>query len=145
LDIAKGVHYLHSHNIMHLDLKSPNILLAADYSAKIADVGLSCIFTAQSLPVAMVSTPANCYLVTSEHTARCPGYCDAWLCCQHVFAPSCCVSLQACVATDLQMHRSPAVLMRMHSIDRAHHVHVGLYSALEQLGVARHSQRRDNI
>lgn len=53
LDIAKGVYYLHSHNIMHLDLKSPNILLAADYSAKIADVGLSRIFTTQSMPVAM--------------------------------------------------------------------------------------------
>lgn len=45
---------------MHLDLKSPNILLAADYTAKIADVGLSRIFTTQSMPVAMVSTPANC-------------------------------------------------------------------------------------
>ncbi len=56
---------------MHLDLKSPNILLAADYSAKIADVGLSRIFTTQSLPVAMVSTPANCYLVTIEHFAAC--------------------------------------------------------------------------
>ncbi|DBA85249.1 TPA: hypothetical protein ACH3X2_005949 [Trebouxia sp. C0005] len=53
LDIAVGVHYLHSHNIMHLDLKSPNILLAADYTAKIADVGLSRIFTTQSMPVAM--------------------------------------------------------------------------------------------
>ena len=60
LDIAIGLHYLHSHNIMHLDFKSPNILLAADYTAKVADVGLSCIFTPQSRPVAMVSTPANC-------------------------------------------------------------------------------------
>ena len=56
---------------MHLDLKSPNILLAADYTAKIADVGLSRIFTTQSMPVAMVSTPANCYSVAIEHTARC--------------------------------------------------------------------------
>ena len=63
---------------MHLDLKSPNILLAADYSAKIADVGLSRIFTTQSMPVAMVSTPAICYLVTIKHFAMCSFYCDAW-------------------------------------------------------------------
>ena len=40
---------------MHLDLKSPNILLAQDGTAKIADVGLSRIFTTCSLPVAKVS------------------------------------------------------------------------------------------
>lgn len=41
---------------MHLDLKSPNILLALDGTAKIADVGLSRMFTTRSLPVAKVST-----------------------------------------------------------------------------------------
>lgn len=55
LDIAKGLHFLHSHHVMHLDLKSPNILLAQDGTAKIADVGLSRIFTTCSLPVAKVS------------------------------------------------------------------------------------------
>ena len=54
LDIAKGIHFLHSHKIMHLDIKSPNILLAADGTAKIADVGLSCMFTLQSLYVEQV-------------------------------------------------------------------------------------------
>ncbi|DBA85246.1 TPA: hypothetical protein ACH3X2_005947 [Trebouxia sp. C0005] len=52
LDIAKGLHFLHSHHVMHLDLKSPNILLALDGTAKIADVGLSRMFTTRSLPVA---------------------------------------------------------------------------------------------
>lgn len=55
LDIAKGLHFLHSHHVMHLDLKSPNILLALDGTAKIADVGLSRMFTTRSLPVAKVS------------------------------------------------------------------------------------------
>ena len=32
--------YMHANCILHLDLKSPNILLAADGSARIADVGL---------------------------------------------------------------------------------------------------------
>ena len=41
LDIARGLHFLHARRIVHLDLKSPNILLARDGMAKIADVGLS--------------------------------------------------------------------------------------------------------
>ncbi|KAK9812676.1 hypothetical protein WJX72_001681 [[Myrmecia] bisecta] len=41
LDIARGLHFLHSHKIVHFDLKSANILLGRDYTAKIADVGLA--------------------------------------------------------------------------------------------------------
>ena len=135
LDIAKGIYYLHSHNIMHLDLKSPNILLAADYSAKLADVGLSRIFTTQSMPVAMVSNPANGYSMTTVHTARCSIYCDAWLC-DSICLPSRRFYSKH-VQQQLKMHTAPAVLTRMHSVDRAYHVHFGLYYALEQLGIAR--------
>eukprot|EP00884_Botryococcus_braunii_P016058 jgi/Botrbrau1/3135/Bobra.0070s0107.2 len=41
LDIARGLHFLHSRKIVHFDLKSANILLARDWTAKLADVGLS--------------------------------------------------------------------------------------------------------
>ncbi|GAB4822983.1 hypothetical protein N2152v2_010029 [Parachlorella kessleri] len=41
LDIARGVHYLHSANVTHFDLKSGNVLLTAEHTAKVADVGLS--------------------------------------------------------------------------------------------------------
>lgn len=41
LDIARGLCYLHARSVAHLDLKSPNILLAADGTAKIGDMGLS--------------------------------------------------------------------------------------------------------
>ncbi|KAI3437798.1 hypothetical protein D9Q98_000245 [Chlorella vulgaris] len=41
IDIAKGLVFLHSRRIVHLDLKSPNILLSRDGTAKIADVGLA--------------------------------------------------------------------------------------------------------
>ncbi len=39
--IAQGLSYLHSKNILHRDLKSPNILVGAEYEAKIADLGLA--------------------------------------------------------------------------------------------------------
>lgn len=41
LDIARGLHFLHSRSIVHNDLKSANILLSKDGTAKIADVGLA--------------------------------------------------------------------------------------------------------
>lgn len=40
MDICCGLTYLHSHRILHLDIKSPNILLSDNWSAKISDIGL---------------------------------------------------------------------------------------------------------
>ncbi|KAK9832694.1 hypothetical protein WJX81_001038 [Elliptochloris bilobata] len=45
MDIARGIDKMHSRQFVHLDLKSPNILLSASGTAKIADVGLSRILT----------------------------------------------------------------------------------------------------
>ena len=39
--MAAGLHWLHSHRIVHFDVKSQNILLARDGTAKISDVGLA--------------------------------------------------------------------------------------------------------
>jgi len=41
VDVAAGLHWLHSHRIVHFDVKSQNILLARDGTAKISDVGLA--------------------------------------------------------------------------------------------------------
>jgi len=41
LDIARGVQYLHSQRILHLDLKSPNVLCAPVWTAKLCDFGLA--------------------------------------------------------------------------------------------------------
>ena len=45
MDIAKGLGFLHSQNILHRDLKSLNVLLGEKYQAKIGDFGLSKIKT----------------------------------------------------------------------------------------------------
>lgn len=49
LDIARGLHFLHSKKIVHFDLKSANVLLSRDCTAKIADVGLAKIMHQQFL------------------------------------------------------------------------------------------------
>eukprot|EP00884_Botryococcus_braunii_P019705 jgi/Botrbrau1/6418/Bobra.49_1s0034.1 len=41
LDIARGLAYLHSQRVIHLDLKSGNVLLTSGGKAKIADVGMA--------------------------------------------------------------------------------------------------------
>ncbi|KAK9832049.1 hypothetical protein WJX81_002111 [Elliptochloris bilobata] len=42
LDVARGLHFLHEHKIVHADIKSKNVLLSAGrQTAKIADVGLA--------------------------------------------------------------------------------------------------------
>jgi serine/threonine protein kinase len=40
LDVARGLHYIHSFRIIHFDLKSANVLMSKR-TAKISDVGLS--------------------------------------------------------------------------------------------------------
>jgi serine/threonine protein kinase len=41
IDVLRGLHFLHSKRVVHMDLKSPNILLTRHGDAKLADVGLA--------------------------------------------------------------------------------------------------------
>eukprot|EP01128_Nolandella_sp_AFSM9_P006224 TRINITY_DN3151_c0_g1_i1.p1 TRINITY_DN3151_c0_g1~~TRINITY_DN3151_c0_g1_i1.p1 ORF type:complete len:824 (-),score=169.85 TRINITY_DN3151_c0_g1_i1:258-2705(-) len=41
LDMASGLAWLHAHNIVHRDLKLPNLLVFSDWTVKVGDFGLS--------------------------------------------------------------------------------------------------------
>lgn len=47
LDVARGLHFLHAHRIVHFDLKSANVLLTREGVAKIADVGFARVMNSQ--------------------------------------------------------------------------------------------------
>ncbi len=42
-DVCSALEYLHTHNKIHSDLKSPNILLTKECNAKLSDFGLACV------------------------------------------------------------------------------------------------------
>lgn len=64
LDIAVGLRYLHDHDIVHLDLKSPNVLLNGNGQAKLSDVGLARMLVTRThlstLPGGIACTAASC-------------------------------------------------------------------------------------
>ena len=41
MDVARALAYLHSKRIVHLDVKSANVLLSRDGTAKLGDVGMA--------------------------------------------------------------------------------------------------------
>lgn len=51
LDVAHGLQYLHSRRVVHLDLKSANILLSRHGTAKIADIGMARVLNREYLSV----------------------------------------------------------------------------------------------
>ncbi|KAJ7656694.1 kinase-like domain-containing protein [Mycena rosella] len=57
-EVAQGLHYLHSHNLVHGDLRGANILINQDWSACLADFGLSVFSNATSSM--HTSTRAGC-------------------------------------------------------------------------------------
>eukprot|EP00887_Chlorella_sp_A99_P006860 scaffold2.g6860.t1 len=59
IDVARGLHYLHSHSIIHLDIKSANVLLTRDGVAKVADAGGALGTFAWSAPEVLTGRPCN--------------------------------------------------------------------------------------
>ncbi|KAJ7233211.1 kinase-like domain-containing protein [Mycena rebaudengoi] len=57
-EIAQGLQYLHSHNIVHGDLRGANILVTHDWSACLADFGLATL-TDATMPMFPTSSRAG--------------------------------------------------------------------------------------
>ena len=76
-DVAYGLAYLHSHNIIHRDLNAGNILLTESLWAKIADLGMSKLFDRK---VVMQRTKTVCPgafdFMPPESLTKAPKYSD---------------------------------------------------------------------
>ena len=74
--VAHGMKHLHDHDMIHRDLKSPNILLAIGWVAKLCDFG-----TARELSVTITTSQAGTYRwmspeIMKKATARINKKCD---------------------------------------------------------------------
>lgn len=68
--IRAGLHYLHQKNIIHLDLKPPNILMDANMMPKIIDFGLSRCFEEEQSRVIATQMGGTLGYLAPEFTSR---------------------------------------------------------------------------
>jgi len=57
IDIATGVQFLHSRNIIHRDLKSSNLLVDADFHVVLSDFGVSRVVSREKTMTTDIGTP----------------------------------------------------------------------------------------
>lgn len=76
IQIAKGVKYMHDHNIAHRDLKLTNMLIDADYIVKIIDFGFAC--EAEEMHKMYCGTPSYMAPEIVERKLYAPKPTDIW-------------------------------------------------------------------
>jgi NIMA (never in mitosis gene a)-related kinase len=77
IQLLEGLRVLHSHGVVHRDLKSANILLSAPDLIKIADLGISTVLHSKQLARTQIGTPL--YLAPEIwKNKRYDQKCDMW-------------------------------------------------------------------
>ena len=78
-DICKGLFVLHTNQICHLDMKTPNVLIGNDGTCKISDMGLSKMLGAGNTNTAAESMGTLAYISPEQiRTGRAGLPADIW-------------------------------------------------------------------
>ncbi len=102
IDILRGLHFLHAKRIVHMDLKSPNILLTRHGQAKLADVGLAKVIrdrnyiTQVSVIGAPQRAPFQLFLATHYSSCAACGYSSDTVACTQQRQPDAGVMSTGC-------------------------------------------------
>ena len=76
IQVAKGVKYMHDHNVAHRDLKLTNMLIDQDYIVKIIDFGFAC--EAEEMQKMYCGTPSYMAPEIVERKLYSPKPTDVW-------------------------------------------------------------------
>ena len=76
--VANGIEYLHSNNIVHRDLKSPNVLVAENFILKISDFGTSKELISDSSRVMSFNGTTSWMAPEVIRNERCSAKVDVW-------------------------------------------------------------------
>ena len=77
-DICKGLFMLHSNQICHLDMKTPNVLIGNDGTCKIADLGLGRMMDTKASMVSMAEMATLVYMAPEHIQGQAGLASDIW-------------------------------------------------------------------